>query len=67
MKKNIGKVDKVSRIIVGVMFIGLGILTGNWLGVIGFIPIATAIVGSCPIYSLLEMDTCSDEDDCKID
>lgn len=58
MTKNIGKVDKVARIVVGVIFIVLGIMTGSWLGLIGIIPIATAVINWCPLYDLLKINTC---------
>lgn len=58
MTKNIGKVDKVARIVVGVIFIVLGMMTGSWLGLIGLIPIATAVLNWCPLYDLLKMNTC---------
>ncbi len=61
MTKNIGKVDKVARIVVGVIFIVLGMMTGSWLGIIGIIPIATAFFGTCPLYDLLKMNTCNDK------
>lgn len=61
MTKNIGKVDKVARIVVGVIFIVLGMMTGSWLGIIGIIPIATAVLNWCPFYTLLNMNTCNDK------
>ncbi|OHD97174.1 MAG: hypothetical protein A3E21_03060 [Sulfurimonas sp. RIFCSPHIGHO2_12_FULL_36_9] len=61
MTKNIGKVDKVARIVVGVIFIVLGMMTGSWLGLIGIIPIATAVINWCPLYDLLKMNTCNDK------
>ena len=30
----------------------------NWVGWIGVVPIATAILGICPIYGLLGLSTC---------
>lgn len=58
MTKNIGKVDKVARIVIGVIFIVLGIMTGSWLGLIGIIPITTAVINWCPLYDLLKINTC---------
>jgi sulfite exporter TauE/SafE len=58
-----GSFDRVARLIVGVVLIAfaLGYLapgTGwNWLGWIGVIPILTALLGSCPTYSLLGWST----------
>ncbi|OHE20471.1 MAG: hypothetical protein A2525_07340 [Sulfurimonas sp. RIFOXYD12_FULL_36_11] len=61
MTKNIGKVDKVARIVVGVIFIVIGIITGSWLGLIGIIPIVTAVINWCPLYDLLKINTCNDK------
>ncbi|MDX9757497.1 MAG: DUF2892 domain-containing protein [Sulfurimonas sp.] len=61
MTKNIGKVDKVARIVVGVILIVLGMMTNSLLGLIGIIPIVTAFLGTCPFYTLLNMNTCNDK------
>lgn len=58
MKVNMGTIDKVVRLIAGLAIIGWGIATNNWLGAIGIIPLATALVGFCPAYSLLGINTC---------
>lgn len=64
MNKNIGKTDKIIRIVVGLVIIGFGIATNSWLGVIGLIPIGTALIGLCPLYSLLNMNTICDKENC---
>lgn len=58
MKANIGTVDKVVRIIAGLAIIGWGVAAGNWLGAIGIVPLATALLGFCPAYSLIGVNTC---------
>jgi len=58
MKCNIGHTDRVLRMTVGVTLMGLagyGIV-GAW-GWIGIIPLATGIMGNCPAYSLLGLNT----------
>lgn len=63
MTMNVGTIDRVLRIIVGVALIcfALGVIapgTGwNWLGWIGLVPILTAFAGTCPAYSLLGVST----------
>jgi len=57
MKKNIGSVDKVVRVIIGIAVIMLGIIFQSWWGLIGIIPLFTAIVGICPFYSILGLST----------
>jgi hypothetical protein len=60
---NIGFFDRLARIVVGAALLAfaLGYLapgTGwNWVGWIGVIPILTALVGTCPLYSVLGITT----------
>ena len=58
MKVNIGSADKVLRVLAGLVIIGCGIAFKSWWGAIGVIPLATAIVGFCPLYTLLGVSTC---------
>ena len=54
MNKNIGNVDRLIRIIIGIVLIALT-LNGNigaW-GWIGIIPLATALINFCPLYRIL--------------
>jgi hypothetical protein len=62
MKCNIGKSDKTIRIIVGIVLIFLGIIYNNWLGLIGLIPLFTAIFGICPLYLPFHITTCKKEE-----
>ena len=58
MKCNIGHTDRVLRMTVGVTLMGLagyGIV-GAW-GWIGIIPLVTGMMGNCPAYSLLVLNT----------
>ena len=60
MKSNIGLGDRVFRISVGIGILSLITLeTSEWrfLALLGFVPLATGMVGSCPIYSLVGFDT----------
>ena len=59
MQKNVGGADKVVRIIAGIGIIGAGAFYQSWWGVIGVVPLATALLGWCPPYSLLGINTCS--------
>ncbi|HDP97880.1 MAG TPA: DUF2892 domain-containing protein [bacterium] len=59
MKQNIGAMDKLIRIIVGLVIILLGVFgVIGWWGLIGLIPIITALVGHCPIYAPFGISTC---------
>lgn len=51
--KNVGNVDRIVRVIIGIALLSLLlILSGNlkFLGLIGIIPLATAFIGFCPLY-----------------
>ncbi|MFY0991096.1 YgaP family membrane protein [Halomonas sp. C05BenzN] len=59
MKKNVGGIDKIARIVVGALLIGLAVTgtIGAW-GWIGILPLATGVLNTCPAYSLLGISTC---------
>lgn len=63
MKANVGGFDKVLRIAVGLILIGLAAtgMIGLW-GWIGLAPLATGLIGWCPAYPLLGMSTCQRPD-----
>ena len=58
MKANVGSADKIIRIILGVAIIAAGFMYGSWLGAIGVIPILTAFMSFCPLYSIFGINTC---------
>lgn len=64
MNKNLGKIDRTLRIVVGIAIMGYGVLDSSLLGLIGLIPLGTAIIGWCPLYCPLKINTCSKEN-CK--
>ena len=57
MKMNVGKTERIIRLVVGVVIVVIGILYQSWWGLVGLVPIATALVGWCPPYALLGIDT----------
>ena len=57
MKKNIGNADKIVRILLGVVIILSGIIFNSWLGLIGIIPLGTALFEFCPLYMILGVST----------
>lgn len=58
MTTNIGSIDRVLRIIVGLGLISMVFVgpQAAW-GWIGVVPLATALIGWCPAYSLLGIKT----------
>ena len=59
MKCSVGSIDRVLRISVGLVLIGLATsrVIGAW-GWIGIIPLATGLFKFCPMYSILGINTC---------
>lgn len=61
-KKNVGTIDRVVRIIIGLAAIGLFFYLPDaawrWWLLIGVVPLVTGLVGTCPIYSVLGLSTC---------
>lgn len=59
MTTNIGSIDRVLRILIGLGLISLVFVGPQtpW-GWIGVVPLATALIGWCPAYSLLGIKTC---------
>jgi ABC-type polysaccharide/polyol phosphate export permease len=57
--QNVGTVDRIARIVVGVVLIALVFVGPQtpW-GWIGVIPLATALIGFCPAYKLFGLSTC---------
>ena len=58
MKANVGGIDKILRIVVGLALIAWAILGGPVWAWIGVVPLATGFMGWCPAYTLLGIKTC---------
>lgn len=59
MTKNVGNIDKILRVTIGALLI-IGALMGYgaWMW-IGVIPLVTGVMGTCVLYSLFGISTCS--------
>jgi hypothetical protein len=59
MKSNVGGIDRIIRIAIGLVLVGLAATgtVGLW-GWIGIVPLATGLVAWCPPYALLGWNTC---------
>ncbi len=58
MPLNVGTVDRVFRVILGLVLLSLVFIgPQTYWGLIGIIPLATALFGYCPAYSLLGIRT----------
>ena len=58
MKTNVGGIDRIIRIVLGLAIIGFGITTGSWWGLLGLVPLATAAIGWCPVYLPFSISSC---------
>ena len=60
--KNVGTVDRVLRVVVGLALLAGFFLDAEsayrWLYLIGLIPLATGLLGTCGLYSVLGINTC---------
>ncbi len=59
MKTNVGNLDRILRIVLGVALLALMFMgkIGVW-GWIGVVPLLTAGIGFCPLYTVLGFSTC---------
>ncbi len=59
MINNVGSVDRVVRLVLGVAMVAAGVYYRSWWGAIGAVPILTAAIGSCPAYMPFGLSTCA--------
>lgn len=59
MKLNVGGIDRILRIVAGLVLIALTLMgtIGVW-GWIGVVPLATGLIGWCPAYSIFGISSC---------
>ena len=50
MQCNVGKTDRIFRILLGITLLGIGIYSQNWWFAIGIVPLGTALFRWCPVY-----------------
>ena len=62
LKKNVGGIDRILRIVVGLALIAGFFLNRegaySWLYPIGVVPLVTGLMSSCPAYSIFGLSTC---------
>lgn len=57
MKANMGSADRIIRFILGAIIIALGFYFQSWWGIIGIVPVFTALINHCPAYNLIGVST----------
>jgi hypothetical protein len=61
MNANVGGIDRVLRIVVGIAVLSLVFVldgTARWWGLVGLVPLFTGLARFCPLYGLLGINTC---------
>lgn len=62
LKKNVGGIDRVLRIVIGLALLAGFFLNADgayrWAYLIGIVPLATGLLSTCPLYSILGLSTC---------
>lgn len=57
MHKNVGGIDRIVRILLGLALVAMGLYTQSWWGAVGLVPLITGLVGWCPMYLPLKVST----------
>jgi hypothetical protein len=58
MIHNVGGLDRVARAVVGVAILGAGLYFKSWWGLLGLVPLGTAIFRFCPAYLPFGLSSC---------
>ncbi|MDP8205620.1 MAG: DUF2892 domain-containing protein [Candidatus Electryonea clarkiae] len=61
MMKNMGSLDKWSRLIMGIGIIAAGVYFKSFWGLVGILPLMTSLVNRCPAYMPFGLSTCKVE------
>ncbi len=59
MMTNVGNVDRLARVILGIAILATGAYFRSWWGLLGFGPLTTATLRWCPAYIPFKLNTCS--------
>ncbi len=62
MKANVGGLDRLFRLVAGFAILGAGYYFKSWFGLIGLVPILTAVFRFCPAYLPLGLNSCPTKD-----
>ena len=57
MKKNVGHIDKIIRIILAIIIAALGFYYQSWWGLLALIPLVTVFTSFCGLYPILRINT----------
>ena len=65
MKANVGGFDRLLRFLAGLAILGAGWYFKSWWGLIGLVPLATAVFRFCPAYLPIGLRTGKPDDQPK--
>jgi len=57
MKKNMGITDRWIRVAIGLAIVATGVYFKSWWGLVGLVPLATALIRTCPLYLPFRIST----------
>ena len=61
MKCNVGTIDRLMRVVVGLIIAILGVWFDSWWGLVGLVPLATGLFKFCPLYVPFKISTNKNE------
>ena len=61
MKANVGAIDRLIRIIAGLIIAIIGVIFDSWWGLVGLIPLATGLFKFCLLYVPFKISTAGKE------
>jgi hypothetical protein len=66
VNKNVGTIDRILRVVLGLALLAylvVGSSSLRFIGLVGIVPLLTALVGHCPMYTLFGFSTCPTKKD----
>lgn len=57
MRFNVGTIDRLLRIVLGLVIAIIGIWLDSWWGLVGLVPLATGLFKWCPLYVPFKLST----------
>ena len=57
MHHNVGGIDQILRIVLGVVICTIGVIYNNWWGMVGLIPLVTGTMSWCALYNLMGLSS----------
>lgn len=57
IQQNEGTADRIARVVIGIVIVGIGVRYQSWWGIIGLLPLFTGIAGHCCLYTHFGINT----------